>query len=57
MTYTSTGSTGTTPARNILVINIAGMETYYGPQSSITALLSLCRLQPNDRTSEPRDDE
>ena len=31
MTYTSTGSTGTTPARNILVINIAGMVTSLGP--------------------------
>jgi hypothetical protein len=40
MTYTSTGSTGTTPARNILLINIAGMETYYGPniQSQLYSL-------------------
>ena len=51
MTYTSTGSTGTTPARNILVINVAGHGNL--PYGSIfsTALLSLYRLQPNDRTS------
>ena len=31
MTYTSTGyATGTTAPRNILIINVAGMETYYG---------------------------
>jgi hypothetical protein len=40
MTYTSTGSTGSTPARNILVINITGLEAYYGPghQSQLYSL-------------------
>ncbi len=51
MTYTSTGSTGTTAARNILVINVAGMvdlTTWHHIPTA--ALLSLYRLQPNDRT-------
>ena len=43
MTYTSTGSTGSTPARNILVINVGAMVTAFG-LSTIAALLSLCRL-------------
>ena len=39
MTYTSTGSTGTAPARNILVINITGMETALGsPPSQLYSL-------------------
>ena len=50
MTYTSTGSTGTTPARNILLINIAGMETYYGPniQSQLYSL-----YVGSNQTAEP----
>jgi hypothetical protein len=38
LTYTSTGSTGTTPARNILIINVGAMVTALGSPSQLYSI-------------------
>ncbi len=52
MTYTSTGSTGTTPARNILVINVGGMVTLTAPGLGSPAQLYSIYVGSNP-TTEP----